>query len=100
MLEDRLQDYLMYCKHQEQSAEAATEFISGPISVSNTQDPDYSVVRRCGRGKDKGLPLVVRGIARRAMAAVEAGVLGDGRGLWPGRALGERGAPCDPLQLR
>lgn len=43
MLADQVRDYLMYCTHQS-DVKAATEFTSGPITISNSEDKEHSVV--------------------------------------------------------
>ncbi|KAL6774084.1 hypothetical protein ACKKBG_A23705 [Auxenochlorella protothecoides x Auxenochlorella symbiontica] len=43
MLADQVRDYLMYCTHQS-DVKAATEFTSGPITISNSEDKEHSVI--------------------------------------------------------
>ena len=48
LLAERVRDFLVRCSRAATSAKPPTEFLCGPISVSNSQHPDYTLVGGAG----------------------------------------------------
>lgn len=82
-LADRVKDYLVYCSPKSNIAQA-TDFNAGPISVSNSQHPEYTVVLIEEERKKPGFLLEIASVlsglnVQVLQGAIEQSADGSGR---------------------
>ena len=74
ILVERIRDYLAYCSPKPDE-ELQTEFQSGPISLSNTEHPEYTVVKVAESKRTPGQMLTIASILSGLNVRVMEGVI-------------------------
>jgi len=74
VLVERIRDYLAYCSPKPDE-QLQTEFQSGPISLSNTEHPDYTVVKVAESKRTPGQMLTIASILSGLNVRVMEGVI-------------------------